>query len=73
MSNKSAMQELIDFLEPQLKMHEFSQLPAYEKAKSLLEKQKQQIINAVTYGNRMEFYDATETAGEQYYTETFEQ
>ena len=38
---KTAMQELIDFLEPELKMHDFLQLPAYEKAKSLLEKEKQ--------------------------------
>ena len=35
-------------------------------------KEKQQIIHAVTHGNRMDFYDATETAGEQYYTSTFE-
>lgn len=40
------------------------------KAKFLSE-EKQQIINAVTHGNRMEFYDASETAGEQYYTSTF--
>jgi len=38
----------------------------------LTHKNKQQIIDAVTHGNRMEFYDATETAGEQYYTSTFE-
>lgn len=28
-------------------MHDFLQLPAYEKAKELLEKEKQQIIDAV--------------------------
>lgn len=32
-----------------------------------IETEKQQIIEAITYGNRMEFYDATETAGEQCY------
>lgn len=41
-------------------------------ATSLLENEKQQIIEAVTHGNRMEFYDASETGGEQYYTSTFE-
>lgn len=40
------MQELIDFLEPELKMQDFLQLPAYEKVKSLLQKEKQQIIDA---------------------------
>lgn len=44
---KTAMQQLIDFLEPGLKMHDFSQLPAYEKAKELLETEKQVIIEAV--------------------------
>lgn len=38
---KTPLQELIDFLEPELKMHDFSQLPAYEKAKDLLEKEAQ--------------------------------
>jgi hypothetical protein len=70
-TEKTAIQQLIDFLEPDLKMHDFLQLPAYEKAKELLETEKQQITDALTHGNRMEFYDATETAGEQYYTSTF--
>lgn len=39
---KTPLEELIDFLEPELKMHDFSQLPAYEKAKYLLEKEAQQ-------------------------------
>ena len=36
-----------------------------------LQKEKEQIMNAVTYGNRMEFYDGSEMAGSQYYNETF--
>ena len=36
-----------------------------------LEKEKQQIIDAVTHGNRMEFYDGSETAGMQYFNETY--
>ena len=45
MKQKTALQELIDFLEPELKMYNFLQLPAYEKAKSLLEKEKNKIID----------------------------
>lgn len=33
--------------------------------------EKKQIVNACTYGNRQEFYDAEETMGEQYYNEQF--
>lgn len=40
----------------------------YQQAKEM---EKQQIIDACTYGNRQEFYDAEETMGEQYYNETF--
>ena len=36
-----------------------------------LSEEKQNIINSVTHGNRIEFYDATETAGELYYTSTY--
>lgn len=43
---KTALSELIDFIEPELKMHDFLQLPAYEKAKTLLDTEKQQIIKA---------------------------
>ena len=35
--------------------------------KELLEQEKQMIEEAVTYGNRQEVYDGTETIGEQYY------
>jgi hypothetical protein len=77
---KSAMQELIDFLEPELKMHDFSQLPAYEKAKELLEKEKQQIIEAVdkTFSNTLfekdgDGYLHCPFDGEYYYKITFEQ
>ena len=69
---KTAMQELIDFLEPELKMHDFLQLPAYEKAKDLLEKEKQQIINAHregVYNNTLGNNDFE--SEEQYYNETF--
>lgn len=67
--NKSAMQELIDFLEPELKMHDFLQLPAYEKAKDLLEKEKQQIIDA--YHSGCSDWDNELSDGDKYYNETF--
>jgi len=65
---KTAMQELIDFLEPELKMHDFLQLPAYEKAKSLLEKEKQQIVDAIN----SQWQIGYEVKGEEYYNETYE-
>jgi len=34
--------------------------------------ERQQIVDAVTYGNRQEAYDGTETIGEKYYKETYE-
>jgi hypothetical protein len=39
------------------------------KAKAM---EKEQIINATTFGNRQDCYDATETLGEQYYNETYQ-
>jgi undecaprenyl pyrophosphate synthase len=35
------------------------------------EKHRQEIVNAVTYGNRQEHYDATETIADKYYNENF--
>ncbi len=35
------------------------------------EKEKQQIIEAVTFGNRQDFYDGNEEIGNNYYNETF--
>ena len=40
-------------------------------AESKLEKEKEQMIEAVSFGNRQDCYDATETLGEQYYNETY--
>jgi hypothetical protein len=67
---KTALQELIDFLELELKMGDFLQLPAYEKAKSLLEKEKQQIIDAYKEGwkNPSKF---REHGSPYYYQKTF--
>ena len=43
-------------------------IKCYEQAKEMHE---QQIIDAVTHGNRQEVYDATETIGQNYYNETY--
>lgn len=68
---KTAIEQLIEFLE--LKhgdiLYQFPNL--LSNIDTFLETEKQQIIDAVTHGNRMEFYDASETAGEQYYDQTF--
>ena len=36
-----------------------------------LELEKKNISEAFTKGNRMEFYDASEESGQQYYNETY--
>ena len=70
---KTALQELIYFLEPELKMNDFLQLPAYEKAKSLLQKEKQQIIDfAVWFNNNDNSYKSYEEIVNKYYNSTFE-
>jgi len=77
---KTAMQEMIDKLNfvagmienPKYEMdfsHTISTLT--KDAIELLESEKQQIEKAVIFGNRQEFYDATEKIGEFYYNQTF--
>lgn len=79
---KTAMQQLIDFLEPELKMGDFLQLPAHEKAKQLLEAEKEQIMEAYNFGYREGFHDGKSCVSdekdvsefenaEQYHTQTF--
>ena len=69
---KTALQELIYFLEPGLKMHDFLQLPAYEKAKSLLQKEKRQIIDfAVWFNNNNNSYKSYEEIVNKYYDSNF--
>lgn len=67
---KTPLQELIDFIDPELKMHDFSQLPAYEKAKSLLSKEKQYYIDvAIEFG--MHGKEMMQERGEEYYNTVF--
>jgi hypothetical protein len=39
----------------------------------LLEEERQNLTDAVTYGNRQDFYDGTETLGDQYFNKTYDQ
>jgi hypothetical protein len=65
---KTAMNEWIEWLNA----YSFElPLELEIKANELLEKEKKQIIEAVTYGNRQEYYDGTEELGNKYYNETF--
>ncbi len=66
---KTAMQELMIHIGK--KGIKNFPLDTLELIEELLEKEKKQIQNAVTYGNRQEYYDATEELGTHYYNETF--
>jgi hypothetical protein len=63
---KTAVEWLIEELELDSNLYLIKDI--VDKAKEM---EKQQIVDAVTYGNRQEFYDATETIGKQYYTQTY--
>lgn len=68
---KTAMQELINFIESTQFPKEGSGNYIYEKAKKLLKIEKEQIIDAY-YGNIDGVYGYRE-AGEQYYNQTYNQ
>jgi hypothetical protein len=76
---KTAMQELIGIINDNLKneytSQEFARLTIFKaSAERLLEKEKEQIIEAVNYGNKQDHYDATEVElSNYYYNETFNQ
>jgi len=69
----TVMQQIIEKLEDKnlsvYDIHVYLQM----NKKELLKQEKQMIEEAVTYGNRQEFYDGTEILGEQYYNQTFNQ
>ena len=65
---KTAMQELIEHI--QNNATKFSLMNTYNILKEIepyLEKEKQQIIEAVNYGNRQDIYDGTEFELSNYY------
>ena len=73
---KTAMQELIiDFKELSKKGGDSGfvgrSVLSIINNRNYLEKEKEQIENAVTYGNRQDYYDATEKLGNHYYNQTF--
>jgi len=72
---KTAMQELIEEMEYCYKDHNIFLKSTIEKAKKLLEKEKEQIIEAAdkardTFGDEFDFsYEFTD--GEEYYNQTY--
>jgi hypothetical protein len=66
---KTALQELIEYIEEWQPKNKFTE-PIWHKAKSLLEKEKQQIIEAYIAGYSN--WDS-ELEEEKYYNDTFEQ
>lgn len=71
MENKTVVQELVEYFEKDTTTMINFFVMFMSRRYDLLEKEKQQIENAVTYGNRQEFYDGTETLGQKYYQLTF--
>jgi hypothetical protein len=53
---QTPLQELIECIEKDMRMHDFSQLSAYEKAKELLEKEKQMVKDAFYYARNNAVY-----------------
>lgn len=76
MSKKTAIQELLEWCEYRRSKSVNSHLGAWNMIITKIKDEqlpieKQQIENAVTYGNRQETYDGTETLGGRYYNETY--
>ena len=65
---KTAMQELIEYLEVNDRKFTYT----YKKANELLEKEKEQIMAAVRYGQNNHTENVFEE-GEQYYNQTYNQ
>lgn len=72
-TNKTAMQELLTYILVDCRNESGTiQFNAHETFNKFLEKEKEQIIEAVNYGNRQDFYDATENElSNDYYYQTY--
>lgn len=68
---KEKEQSSIEWLFEQLPDHLRLSRNGFEILQYAKQLHKKEIIEAVTYGNRQEFYDGTETIGEKYYTEKY--
>jgi DNA-binding NtrC family response regulator len=68
MKKQTAVEWLVEQIMAR-KLYTKEMLKEFEEA---LEMEKEQIVDAVIYGNRQEFYDGTEMIAEQYYKETYE-
>lgn len=71
LKNDSAYYTEFDHVED--RMYKLGLDDAIKKATELLEEERQNLMDAVTYGNRRDFYDGTETLGDQYFNENYQQ
>ena len=69
MTQQTAVEFLINYMLENFHLTDYTVMVVFEQAKQM---EKEQIIDAVTYGNKLEFYDGTEIEiAEQYYNETY--
>jgi hypothetical protein len=71
---KTAMQEMLEWTRSTFPMDLDTPRMIEDKIESLIEKEKEEIIMAVTYGNSIKPFDGTEAElGLQYYEERYKQ
>ena len=72
---KTAMQELIEFIELNIDDNDFIKHQVLEEADKALEKEKEQIINAHINGqsefDMLQFRDINKTLSDNYYNQTY--
>jgi hypothetical protein len=79
MENKTAMMVMIQGIDTASKLYiskgldeaNKALIPIRSLADKLLKEEKEQMIEAVNYGNRQEAYDATEEIGNFYYNQNY--
>ena len=69
---KTAMQELIEFIELNIDDNDFIKHQVLEEADKALEKEKEQIIKAMTYSTYREM-KGINVSNEEYYNQTYKQ
>lgn len=74
---KTALQELIEFIELNIDDNDFIKHQVLEEADKALEKEKEQIINAHINGqsefDMLQFRDINKTLSDNYYNQTYNQ
>jgi hypothetical protein len=67
----SKQQTAVDWLFEQIPAEWSSSKSAFDAYQQAKQMEKEQIMNAVSYGNWYEFYDDSEKLGEHYYNEKY--